>query len=104
MKFSHRIVSVRYGRGRPAGPMALKFWLRYSPSTGELEMAADLEPRRWFSCSSSIAEIERMQGEDAGAILRDAVETALAAPEFDDAARRHPVLCACKFPVPIAKA
>lgn len=99
MKYTHRL--LRSGHGKLSEPVALKFWLRIENDV--LEMAADLEPRRWFNCYWSIDEVTRLKGDDAGAILRSAVETAQSDPNFAAEARKNPVLCACAYPFPMVR-
>ncbi len=93
--YTHRI--VRAGRGKITEPVALRFWLRLN--NGVLEMAADLEPRRWFECYWSIGEIRKLKGDAAADLLLNAVETAKSSPGFHIEAAKNAVLCACKYPL-----
>ena len=61
-KFTHRIVRKQYGKFADAPPSPCRFFLRIE--NGVLELAPDLEPRRWFECNGVIARVGELQGDD----------------------------------------
>lgn len=95
-KFTHRIVRKQYGRFADAPPSPCRFFLRIE--NGVLELAPDIEPRRWFECYGTIARVGELQGDDAAEVMLSMVETALSDPAFQVEARQSPVLCIAKVP------